>query len=186
MDDLVAGYRQAVVQDRREPLIAVPLAVLDFLCIHPFRDGNGRVARLLTLLLLYHCDYRVGRYVSLERIIEESKQTYYEALEQSSQGWHVGEHPAAPWLRYFWGVLVRAYGEFEERVGQLLSGRGSKTHLVHDAVAKRIGPFSLADIEAASPGVSRDMVRHVLRQMRDEGAIELQGKGRGARWLKKE
>ncbi len=185
MADLVAGYRQAVEQDLCEPLVAVPLAILDFLCVHPFRDGNGRVARLLTLLLLYHFDYQVGRYISLERIVEESNETYYEALERSSQGWHQGEHPALPWLRYFWGVLVRAYGEFEERVAVLGKGRGSKGQQVRDAVQKRLGPFSLGDIEAACPGVSRDMVRVVLRELRDAGAIELQGQGRGARWHKK-
>ena len=185
MDDLAAGYRRAVELEMREPLVAAPLAVLDFLCIHPFRDGNGRVARLLTLLLLYHFDYQVGRYISLERIIEDSKETYYEALERSSQGWHQGDHPALPWLRYFWGVMIRAYGEFEERVGAMVAGRGSKGQQVRDAVHKRLGPFSLADIEAACPGVSRDMVRLVLRELRDAGEIELQGKGRGARWLKK-
>lgn len=185
MADLVEGYRQATVQDLREPLVAVPLAILDFLCVHPFRDGNGRVARLLTLLLLYHFDYQVGRFISLERIIEESKETHYEALERSSQGWHQGEHPALPWLRYFWGVMIRAYDEFEERVGAMVAGRGSKGHQVREAVQRRIGPFSLGDIEAACPGVSRDMVRVVLRELRDSGAIELQGKGRGARWLKK-
>ncbi len=186
MDDLVVRYADAVVRDVVEPLIAVPLAVLDFLCIHPFRDGNGRMARLLTLLLLYQHRYDVGRYVSLERIIEESKETYYESLERSSQGWHEGTHDAMPWLEYFWGTLLRAYAEFEERVGTMLSGRGFKTELVRQAVARRIGPFSLGEIEADSPGVSRDMVRHVLRQMRDEGLVEAQGLGRGARWIKKE
>jgi len=186
MDDLVAGYRRAVDLDDVNPLIVVPLAILDFLCIHPFRDGNGRLARLLTLLLLYHFDYRVGRYISLERIIEESKETYYEALQASSQGWHEGDHDVAPWLNYLWGALVRAYDEFEERVGTLLSGRGSKTEQVKQAVARRFAPFSVSDIEADCPGVSRDMVRHVLRQMRDEGLIEVRGRGRGARWHRKE
>ena len=186
MEDLGAGYRRAVDLDDVNPLIVVPLAILDFLCIHPFRDGNGRLARLLTLLLLYHFDYRVGRYISLERIIEESKQTYYEALEASSQGWHEGTHDVAPWLNYSWGALVRAYDEFEERVGTLLSGRGSKTEQVKQAVARRFTPFSVSDIEADCPGVSRDMVRHVLRQMRDGGLIEVRGRGRGARWHRKE
>ena len=181
MAALVENYRQAVQQERLDPLIAVPLVVLDFLCIHPFRDGNGRIARLLTLLLLYQFNYQVGRYISLERIIEDSKETYYEALERCSQGWHEGLHDVHPWLRYFWGTLVRAYGVFEERV-HLISGRGSKTELVQDAVLRRIGPFSTSDIEAACPGVSRDMVRHVLSQMRERGLIRAKGKGRGARW----
>ncbi len=183
METLAANYRAAVDTSATEPLVVAPLAVLDFLCIHPFRDGNGRVARLLALLLLYHFDYRVGRYVSLERIIEDSKETYYEALEASSQGWHEGRHDALPWLTYFWGTLLRAYAEFEERVGAVLAGRGSKTEQIRAAVARRLGPFAISDIEADCPGVSRDMVRHVLRQMRSEGLIQVQGKGRAAKWL---
>jgi len=186
MDDLAQAYRRVTDVENREPLVVVPLAILDFLCIHPFRDGNGRVARLLTLLLLYHFDYLVGRYISLERIVEESKETYYEALEASSTGWHNGNHSPLPWLRYFWGTLLRAYKEFEERAGALVSSRGSKTELIHNAVTRRMEPFSVTDIEMDCPGVSRDMVRHVLRRMRDEGKIEVKGRGRGARWVKKQ
>lgn len=185
MRDLAEAHGRAIGVENREPLVVVPLTILDFLCIHPFRDGNGRVARLLTLLLLYHFDYLVGRFVSLERIIEESKETYYEALEASSKGWHDGAHNPLPWLRYFWGTLLRAYKEFEERAGALVSARGSKTELIYDAVARRMEPFSVTDIEMDCPGISRDMVRHVLRQMRDDGKIEVRGKGRGARWVKK-
>jgi Fic family protein len=186
MQALATAYAAAQREGRYDPLILVPLAVLDFLCIHPFRDGNGRMARLLTLLLLYHFRYDVGRYLSLERVIEESKETYYEALERSSQRWHEGRHDTRPWLDYFWGVLLRAYREFEERVGTLSLGRGSKTQRVREAVSRRLGPFSISDIEADCPGVSRDMVRVVLRQLRDEGAIKPQGKGRGARWVRKQ
>lgn len=182
MESLAANYRSAVEGRATEPLVAVPLAVLDFLCIHPFRDGNGRMARLLALLLLYHFDYRVGRYISLERINEQSRETYYEALERSSQGWHEGRHDALPWLTYFWGTLLRAYAEFEERVGTALAGRGNKTEQVRAAVSRRLGPFSISDIEADCPGVSRDMVRHVLRRLRSEGLIQVQGRGRGAKW----
>ena len=186
MEALVQNYRTAVDAEQVEPLVLMPLAVFDFLCVHPFRDGNGRMARLLALLLLYHFKYEVGRYISLERVIEESRETYYEALERSSQGWHEARHDARPWLGYFWGTLIRAYREFEERVGVLVSGRGSKTELVKQAVARRIGPFSISDIEAECPGVSRDMVRYVLRRLRDQALIAPQGKGRGARWIRKE
>jgi Fic family protein len=185
MQGLAVGYQRALA-DGREPLILVPLAVLDFLCIHPFSDGNGRVARLLTLQLLYHFDYEVGRYISLERIIEESKETYYEALEASSQGWAEGRHDVFPWLRYLWGVLLRAYREFEERVGTLRTGRGAKTDMVVEAVGRRIGPFAISDIEAECPGVTRDWIRIVLRRMRDDGRIQPRGRGRGARWVKRE
>ena len=179
MADLVANYHAAIDDSLADPLVVLPLAVLDFLCIHPFTDGNGRVGRLLSLLLLYHFDYQVGRYVSLERIIEESRDTYYEALERSSRGWHDQQHDVHPWLHYFWGVLIRAYDEFEVRVETL---KGSKGDQVRAAVGRRIGAFGIADLEYDCPGVSRDMVRHVLRQMRAEGLVQVDGRGPGARW----
>lgn len=181
MLDMTERYAQAI-DVGREPLIVVPLAVLDFLCIHPFSDGNGRTARLITLQLLYHFDFAVGRYISLERIVEESKETYYEALERSSAGWHEGRHDTLPWLRYFWGVVLRACREFEERVGTIRVGRGAKTDVVEQAIARRIGAFAISDIEADSPGVTRDWIRMVLRRLKAEGRIVPVGKGRGAKW----
>jgi len=183
MDALVFEY--AIADDRgKDTLLLVPLAVLDFLCIHPFKDGNGRTARLLTLLLLYHAGYEVGRYISLERIIEESKESYYETLEASSFGWHEGEHDVLPWVTYFWGVLLRAYREFEERVGKIQTARGAKTEMIERTVARQIGAFSISDIERQCPGVSRDWLRLVLRRMRDEGKIAVRGRGRGAKWVR--
>lgn len=183
MVDLVGRYRLALDTHQADPLVLVPLVVLDFLCIHPFPDGNGRMARLLTLQLLYHFDYVVGRYISLERIFEESKESYYETLEASSQGWHDATHNAGHWLEYMWGVLTRAYGEFEERVGTLSHGRGAKGDRVRAAILKSRAPFSISEIEEACPGVSRDMVRVVLRSMKTEGLIAPTGKGRGAKWI---
>jgi Fic family protein len=182
MTDLTGRYATALDQHLADPLVLVPLAMLDFLCIHPFPDGNGRMSRLLTLLLLYHFDYAVGRYISLERIFEETKEGYYETLEASSQGWHQGQHDVKPWLDYFWGALLRAYREFEERVGTIERGRGSKGDRVRAKVLGRTLPFSISEIEEACPGVSRDMVRLVLRAMKSEGLIESTGKGRGAKW----
>ena len=184
MTDLVGGYRHALDQHLADPLVLVPLVVLDFLCIHPFADGNGRTARLLTLQLLYHFDCAVGRYISLERIFEESKESYYETLEASSQGWHEGRHDIAPWLGYFWGALLRAYKEFEERVGQIEHRRGAKGDRVRAEVLKRTLPFSISELEDACPGVGRDMVRLVLRAMKSEGLIAPTGKGRGAKWVR--
>jgi len=183
MEDLVAAYHR-VVDDQREQLVVVPLAILDFLCIHPFRDGNGRTARLLTLLLLYHFGFEVGRYISLERVIEESKETYYEALEASSQGWHEGRHDPHPWMTYVWGVLIAAYKEFEQRVTETRDVRGAKTALIEQAVRRRVKPFGIGDIEAECPNVSRDMVRHVLRAMRQRGEVEIRGRGRTAKWAR--
>ncbi|MBB3102684.1 Fic family protein [Azomonas macrocytogenes] len=183
MADLTRHYSTALDQHLADPLVLVPLAMLDFLCIHPFPDGNGRMSRLLTLLLLYHFDYAVGRYISLERIFEDTKEGYYETLEASSQGWHQGQHDVKPWLDYFWGALLRAYREFEERVGTIERGRGSKGDRVRAEVLGRTLPFSISEIEEACPGVSRDMVRLVLRAMKSEGLIESTGKGRGAKWI---
>lgn len=185
MEDLTKDYKYAIFNLQQEPLIVVPLAILDFLCVHPFTDGNGRTARLLTLLLLYHFDYQVGKYISLERIFEESKEGYYETLEYCSQGWHDNKHDSMPWLNYFWGTLLRAYKEFEEQVGTIRTGRGSKTDQIIEAIGRRMNPFSISDIENDCPTVSRDMIRVVLNKHRTEEKLSLQGKGRGAKWKKK-
>ena len=183
MESLVQNCKAALDRDGREPLVVIPVTILDFLCIHPFRDGNGRMARLLTLLLLLRFDYQVGRYISLERIFEESKETYYQALEASSKGWHQQKHDIFPWTNYFWGVLLRAYGELEDRVGRIRKGRGAKTAQVREAVQRTTGPFAISDLERDCPGISRELIRRVLRQMRLEGTILLEGKGRGAKWI---
>jgi len=182
MDDLIENYEAAVSTSGQDPLVLLPLAILDFLCIHPFSDGNGRVGRLVTLLLSYHHGYEVGRYISLERVIEDSKETYYEALETSSQGWHEDEHDVHPWLDYFWGLLLKAYSEFEERAGSPPSGRGSKTDRVRRAVMRQIAAFTIADLEKECPGVSRETIRNVLRDFRDSGVVAATGTGRGAKW----
>ncbi len=184
IDAMVDNYHEAIENYQAEPLVIIPLTVLDFLCIHPFTDGNGRMARLITLQLLYHFDYQVGRYISLERIFEESKKTYYETLEKSSKNWRDGKHNSFPWINYFWGVLLRAYNEFEERVGEIRKGKGSKTEQIIKAVEKKLGPFSISDIQNDCPLTSRDMIRLVLRQLRDDGKIVSKGKGRGAKWEK--
>ncbi|MBK6735723.1 MAG: Fic family protein [bacterium] len=182
MDDLASGLRRALYAEERPSLVVAPLVVLDFLCIHPFADGNGRLSRLLTLLLLYRAGHQVGRYISLERVTEESKETYPEALDRSSRGWHEGRHDPHPWLDYFWGVMLRAYGEFTERVGELNRGAGGKAAFVRDAVARMVGPFTLADLKTECPGVSLPTIKRELGAMRDEGLVLLDGRGRGARW----
>lgn len=182
MEDLTSGLRRALFSENRPGLVVAPLAVLDFLCIHPFTDGNGRVSRLLTLLLLYRMGHQVGRYISLERITEESRETYYEALENSSQRWHEGRHDPHPWLDYFWGVLLRAYAEFTERAGGLNRGASRKAALVREAAARMVGPFALADLQAQCPGISLPTIKRELAAMRDEGLVRLDGRGRGARW----
>lgn len=182
MEDLAQGYSMAWQSEGRPGLVVGPLAILDFLCIHPFSDGNGRLSRLLTLMLLYKMGYEVGRFISLERVVEESKETYYEALELSSRGWHEGEHDPHPWLDYFWGVLLRAYSEFTDRVGVLNKGAGGKSSVVRSAVGRMMGPFALSDLQNECPGVSLPTIKRELSAMRDEGLVMLQGKGRGAKW----
>ena len=167
------------------PFIALAGMNLDFLCIHPFRDGNGRVSRLLLLLQSYHLGYEVGRYISLERLIEQHKDRYYETLERSSRHWHDGKHDPWPYINYLLFIFKTAYREFEERVGQLKSPRGAKTELVESANAAFDGTFTLADLERACPGVSRDMVRRVLRNLQKTGKVACLGRGPGAPWRKR-
>lgn len=184
MLDLSQGFERAFLLEERPGLIIGPLAILDFLCIHPFADGNGRISRLLTLQLLYKMDYQVGRFISLERIIEESKETYYEALEKSSHRWHEGRHDPHPWLDYFWGILLRAYSEFTDRVGSLNRGTGGKSAFVRVAVGRMTKPFALSELHSECPGVSLPTIKRELSAMKDEGLVMLQGKGRGAKWSK--
>ncbi len=181
MAELVERYHNAA-ETNVPPLYLVPLAILDFLCIHPFDDGNGRVSRLLSLMLLYQAGHEVGRFISLERVVEQTKDRYYEALRQSSKNWHQGEHDAMPWLRYFWSMLGAAYKEFDERVGAVRKTHGAKTQLIHQAIERRFDPFSISDIVRDCPGVSRDIIRLVLAAMKKEGRLQLQGDGRGAKY----
>jgi hypothetical protein len=159
--------------------------VLDFLCIHPFRDGNGRVSRLLMLLALCHHGYEIGRYISLERLIEESKEDYYHVLQQNSRRWHDGKHEFLPWLNYFLAIVRRGYTELEQRAGEAKSRRGAKSALVESALESFPGDFTLADVEGACPGVSRDLIRRLLWQRQKAGQLECLNRGPGAVWRKK-
>jgi Fic family protein len=185
MRELIERWHECLRERWVHPLIALAAWNLDFLCIHPFRDGNGRVSRLMLLLQCYHLGYEVGRYVSLERLIEQHKDRYYETLEQSSQGWHEGKHD--PWLyvNYVLFIFKSAYREFEERVGQVKSPRGAKTALIEAAIDNFSGKFTLSDLERSCPGVSRDMVRRVLRELQKTGKVECLGRGPGTAWQKK-
>lgn len=184
MKELHEQFDARMQEGNVDELILLALYVLDFLCVHPFLDGNGRMARLITLLLLYRNGYEVGRYISLERVIEQSKESYYETLQKSSQGWHEGAHDALPWIEYALSTVLAAYKEFESRFTRISTGRGSKTDIVMNAIDSIIGDFSISDLEKACPSVSRDMLRHVLFSLRDQGKIQAIGKGRGAKWKK--
>jgi Fic family protein len=185
MSQLQDRYRGALDARAVDPLLLVPAYVLDFLCIHPFADGNGRMARLLSLLLLYQAEYQVGRYISLEKAIEDTKEGYYDTLRASSQGWHDARHSLVPWWEYFVGVmLVKAYRQFEERVGVTTARRGAKREMIRDAVDRLPNRFRYADLERALPAVSRPTIARALRQLRDEGSIRCLKPGRDATWEK--
>ena len=178
-------WHRGLVEKWVHPLVLLAALNLDFLCIHPFRDGNGRVSRLLLLQSLYHCGFEVGRYISLERLIEQNKERYYETLEQCSQRWHEGRHDPWPYLNYLLFILTLAYKEFEERLGQMKSPRGAKTEMVEHAIETISGDFGITDLERLCPGVSRDMIRRVFRDLKADGTIECLGHGPGAKWRNK-
>lgn len=185
MRALVENWDRCLRERWVHPLIALAAFNLDFLCIHPFRDGNGRVSRLLMLAGCYQLGYEVGRYISLERLIEENKERYYETLEASSQGWHEATHDPWPLINFLLYILKLAYGEFERRVGQTASPKGAKTEMVEAAVESMTDSFTVNDLERACSGVSRDMVRRVLRGLKEAGRVEALGRGPGALWRKK-
>lgn len=164
------------------PLIVLGASNLDFLCIHPFRDGNGRVSRLLLLLQAYQCGYEVGRYISLERLIEQNKDRYYETLYRSSQGWHEGTNDPWPYIQFVLHTFRDAYREFEARMGQVTSPKGAKAEWVNQAILSRTGEFRVADIESACPGVGRDWIRRILQGLREKGIVRCEGRGPKARW----
>ena len=157
---------------------------MDFLCIHPFRDGNGRVSRLLTLLALYHHGFHVGKFISIERVIEQSKESYYESLNKSSLDWHSSKHDVNPWVHYLLGTLISAYKEFEERALNVKRGRGSKTEIIEQTILNQLGEFTLSDILQKCPGISRDMVRNIFKNLSSEKKIVCLGKGQSAKWKK--
>ena len=184
MGQLISLWKDVLRETKIPPLIALSAFNLDFLCIHSFRDGNGRVSRLLLLLQLYHLGFEVGRYISIERLIEQNKDRYYETLEQSSQDWHDGKHNPWPYIHFILYIFKSAYKEFEQRAGDVKDTRGAKTDLVKSEINRTRGPFRVADLQRACPGVSLDLIRLVLKQLRASGQIKCLGRGQQAQWQK--
>lgn len=164
------AYDEAIHQGA-DPLLAIPMFILDFLCIHPFNDGNGRLSRLLTLLLLYRSGYIVGKYISIEKLTEQSKESYYETLQLSSMHWHEGENDYAPFVRYLLGVILAAYRDFSSRV-QLLTTRGlSKPERIRELIKSRLGKITKAEIMELCPDISQATVQRTLIALHSSGEI---------------
>jgi len=178
---LCRRYRATTDDERVPPLLIVATFVFDLLCIRPFRDGNGRVSRLVTSLLLQAHDFQVIRYISMERLIEESKEEYYRILKRCSQGWHEGKNEIIPWWNYFLSTLRRAYKEFEHQV-ESVEARPAKSDLVRRTVVGQVEPFTLADMAVQLPSASPQLIKKVLAEMKNAGQVRLTGRGRGARW----
>ena len=181
VDALCRSYREARDDERVPPLLVVATFVFDLLCIHPFRDGNGRVSRLSTTLLLQAHGFQVARYVSLERLIEESKEDYYSVLAECSQGWHEGKNEIVPWWNYFLSVLHRAYKEFEQQV-ESTDARPAKSALVRQTVLTQVEQFTLGDLAAQLPSASTQLIKKILAELKKQDKVRLVGRGRGARW----
>lgn len=185
MGRICTELRERLGKQDVEPLILISVFILDFLSIHPFNDGNGRMARLLTLLLLYQLGFEVGRYISLEKIIEDSKEEYYEALRKSSIDWHENTNNIFPWMNYLLGTIVAAYKDLESRVGVIASQKGGKSQRIHAFIEKKLGYFTKSDIRNACPDVSEATINRVLNELKEQNAIEPVGLGRNAKWKKK-
>jgi len=184
MRQLIALWDACMEKRAAHPLILLAAFNLDFLCIHPFRDGNGRVSRLLLLLMAYHAGLEVGRYISIERLIEQNKERYYETLHQSSQGWHGGKHDPWPYINFVCFIIKDAYKEFEERLGMIKSPKGDKTAMIIEAMKTIKGDFRVADLQKACPNVSIDLIRRVLKDMQAQGRVECLARGQKALWRK--
>ncbi len=171
MDALCNALQEASTDTELDPLLLMPMFILDFLCIHPFNDGNGRMSRLLTLLLLYRSGYFVGKYISLERLIADSKETYYEVLQESSAGWHEGENDYLPFVRYMLGVVIAAYREFATRVDILITRGLSKPERVREIIRSTTGKITKTQIMRQCPDISQKTVERALAEMLKNGEI---------------
>ena len=185
MQNLCTRFNEAIEAGTFDPLLLMPVFILDFLCIHPFNDGNGRMSRLLTLLLLYRAGFIVGKYISIEMLIEKSKDSYYEALQASSQNWHENGNDYLPFLKYMLGVVVKAYNEFEDRVEHLRYRKMSKADRIKDLIEKTPGKISKKDIAQACPDISVTTIERTLAELIASGFIEKVGAGRATSYVKK-
>lgn len=183
IEELCRSFNKALKEEGADPLILTAMFVLDFLCIHPFNDGNGRMSRLLTLLLLYRAGFMVGKYVSIEGIIEKSKETYYEALKQSSFGWHENENDYEPFVRYMLGVILKAYRDFDERASILTAEGARKPDQVREIIKDSLKPITKREIVEKCAGVSEITVQRALADLQKTGEIRKLGGGRYTKYI---
>lgn len=184
MNELCESFLAALKLQRLDPLILIPMFILDFLCIHPFNDGNGRLSRLLTLLLLYQSGYIVGKYISLEMLIEKTKETYYEVLQDSSNDWHQDENRYEPFVKYTLGILVKAYDEFENRIEHLKTRKMSKPDRIKSVIDRKIGKITKKEIMEICPDISLVTVERTLTDLVNNGYIQKTGAGPSTAYVK--
>ena len=177
IEKLCSSFLDAWAADRIDKLILIPMFILDFLCIHPFNDGNGRMSRLLTLLLFYRAGYIVGKYVSMEMLIEKTKETYYEALQASSMGWHEGENSYEPFVKYYLGIMLKAYNEFENRVEYLRNRTLTKPERIKAVIDQKVGKITKKEIMERCPDISKVTVERTLTDLVKNGYIAKVGAG---------
>lgn len=178
IEALCDAFDDAIARNEADPLLIIPMFILDFLCIHPFNDGNGRMSRLLTLLLLYRAGYIVGKFISIEKVIETSKDTYYEALQSSSQGWHEVENDYAHFVRYMLGVILSAYRDFSSRVKVLTTSGMSKPDRIREIIKDTLGKITKTEIMQKCPDISQVTVQRTLNDLVKNGDIIKIGGGR--------
>jgi len=184
LTELTARSRLATAARRHHPVLLTGLFALDFLTIHPFIDGNGRISRLLSTFQLVQAGYRVGRYVSLEKLVYDRRDEYYESLAASTTGWHEGGHDPWPWLSFFVDILACAYEDFAALAAEHRSGTTKQERVRNFVLNHAGGSFEIADIRRAVPGVSDPTMRLVLRELKERGLVVPNGVGRGARWTR--
>lgn len=176
-------YELAISNAEMDPLVLIPIFILDFLCIHPFNDGNGRMSRLLTLLLLYRAGYNVGKYISIEKLISDSKETYYEVLQESSYNWHENKNDYAPFVRYMLGIIVAAYRDFSARVEILANKKLSKPDRVRAIIKDHLGQITKSEIMEKCPDISQVTVQRALNDLLKNNDIIKIGGGRYTKYI---
>lgn len=186
IDMICNSFRDTLALEIVDPLILIPTFICDFLCIHPFNDGNGRMSRLLTLLLLYKCGYEVGKYISIEKQIETTKDVYYDVLKEIDHGWNEEENDPTPFIKYMLEMVLGCYMEFEERVGVMeeTGVKSSSYDVIKAYVDNKLGKFTPADVLAECPSVGRTSIFNALKKLVEEGYIEKHGERKAAFYVK--